>query len=120
VIAAFLREAGRDVTVVCAGTNGMFSLEDAVAAGLLIQKLGEGRHPALELSDAALAAQSLYRAFGRAIPKLLRSTEHGRHLTEIGFEADLAICGAIDSVPVLPQLAGSVVKLRRDIEKAEE
>ena len=119
-VAAFLRDAERDFVVVCAGSNGMFSLEDAVAAGLLIQKLADDRHLTLELSDAALAAQSLYKAFGRGIPKMLRSVEHGRYLTQIGYEADLALCAAIDTVPVLPEFAGSVVKLRRDAEKTED
>jgi 2-phosphosulfolactate phosphatase len=119
-VADFLRGAGRDVFIVCAGTNGMFSMEDAVCAGGIVQKLSEDSRLRLDLSDGAQAALTLHKAFGKGIPRMVRSTEHGRYLAEIGFEADLAACAAVDSVPVLPHLAGSVVKLRRDSEKTED
>lgn len=119
-VTAFLREGERDVVVVCAGSNGMFSLEDAVCAGLLIQKLGDDRRLTMELSDAALAALTLYKTMGRTLPKLMKTSEHGRYLAEIGFEHDLAYCSALDTVPVIPLLSGSVVRLRREAEKTEE
>jgi 2-phosphosulfolactate phosphatase len=119
-VATFLREAGRDCLIVCAGSGGMFSLEDAVCAGGLIQKISEDPRLTLGLSDAAQAALTLHKTLGRSILRMLKATEHGRYLTEIGFENDLAACAAVDSVPVLPLLAGSVVKLRRDSEKSED
>jgi len=119
-VAAFIRDAGHDFVIVCAGSNGMFSLEDAVCAGGLIQKLGEAPRLTLELSDAAQASLTLHKAFGRGILRMMKTTEHGRSLAELGFEQDLAVCAAVDTVPVLPQLAGSVVKLRRDTEKSED
>ncbi len=119
-VAAFLRQARRDLTVVCAGSGGMFSLEDAVCAGGLLQKLADDSGPTLDLSDAAQAAVTLHRTFGRSILRMLKSSEHGRYLTEIGLEADLAACAAVDTMPVLPLLAGSVLRLRPDGEKTEE
>jgi 2-phosphosulfolactate phosphatase len=119
-VAACVREAGHDFVIVCAGSSGMFSLEDAVCAGGLIQKLGEDTRLTLTLSDAAHAALTLHKTFGRSILRMMKSTEHGRYLSEIGFEQDLAVCAAVDTVPVLPHLAGSVVKLRRDTEKPED
>jgi 2-phosphosulfolactate phosphatase len=97
----------------------MFSMEDAVCAGGLLQKLAEDPALTLELSDAAQATLTLYKAFGRNVLRMLKAAEHGRFLTEIGLEADLAACAALDTLPVLPQLAGSVVRLRRDAEKSE-
>ena len=49
-------EQGRDVTILCAGDNGAFSLEDAVCAGLLVARLSDGM-PAAELSGGAEAAR---------------------------------------------------------------
>jgi phosphosulfolactate phosphohydrolase-like enzyme len=72
------------------------------------------KEKAAQLSDSAVAAQSLHKAFGRGILKMMRSTDHGRYLEEIGLGSDIPLCAAVDSVPVLPLLDGNVIKLRRD------
>jgi len=115
----FLRERSRDFILACAGTNGAFSLEDSVCAGMVIQHLLKDDSLGVSLSDGALAAQTLYRSHGKNILKLLQSTEHGRHLIEIGFEDDLKLCASVDSIPVLPQLDGNVIRLKRDAEKKD-
>jgi 2-phosphosulfolactate phosphatase len=111
-VAACLREANRDFTIVCAGNNGMFSIEDSVCAGMLIQKLVDSKSPDLVLSDAALAAVTLYKSFGRGILKMIKNSEHGRYLTEIGFGADLETCADVDSLPVLPRSVGNVIRVK--------
>lgn len=115
----FLRARARDLTIACAGRQGTFSLEDAVCAGMVIQGLARDEAQNLTLSDGALAAQTLYRAHGKSIVKLLHSTEHGRYLQEIGFESDLKLCAAVDAIPVLPQLDGNVIRLKRDAERKD-
>ncbi len=45
---------------------------------------------------------------------MMKNTEHGRYLVEIGFLEDIKIAATIDSYPVLPVLSGNVIKLRRD------
>ena len=115
----FLRERPRDFILACAGTNGAFSLEDSVCAGMVIQSLLKDDSLDIILSDGALAAHTLYRSHGKNILKLLRSTEHGRYLQEIGFENDLKLCASVDSVPVLPQLDGNVIRLKREAEKKD-
>ncbi len=119
-VAAFVRENRRDITILCAGTNGMFSLEDAVCAGVLLAKLGEKNSIELILSDAAQAASALHKTFGKSILKMIKGTEHGKYLAEIGFGDDLPLCAGVDTIPVLPQLSGSVVKIKQDVEKNHE
>jgi 2-phosphosulfolactate phosphatase len=111
-VASFLRERHRDFVILCSGQNGGFSLEDAVCGGMLIARVSED-HDA-QLSDGALASTSLYRTFGRAILKMMRLTEHGRYLEEIGHGSDIKYCASIDSIPVVPLLEGNVIRLRRD------
>jgi 2-phosphosulfolactate phosphatase len=110
----FIAEVNDDFLLLCAGKNSAissFSLEDAVCAGMIVQRLSEkGIEP--ELTDAARAAQSLYKSYGKSIPKLLKTSDHGRYLIEQGFAEDLHICAAVDSVPVLPVLSGTVIKLK--------
>jgi 2-phosphosulfolactate phosphatase len=97
----------------------MFSLEDSVCAGMLVQMLADDATVDLVPSDAATAATILYKGHKRNLPKMLKNCEHGKYLTTLGFERDLAVCSAIDTVPVLPHLVGNVIKLQRDAEKVE-
>jgi 2-phosphosulfolactate phosphatase len=117
VIAEYIREIGGDILIVCAGragSMGNFSLEDAVCAGMILTKLQEDESSLLDLSDSARASLLLYRNLGRSLPKLLKTCDQGLYLTEIGFGEDLKICGAVDSIPVLPVLAGTVIKLKKE------
>ena len=118
-VAEFLLERPRDVSVICAGNEGGFSLEDSVCAGMLVARLREQYGGEVQLSDSALAASALYRSFGRGLLSMLRTSEHGRHLQEIGFGEDLKECAAVDAVPVLPLLDGGVLRKRRTDARSE-
>ncbi len=112
----------KDFLLICAGrvnSIGYFSLEDAVCAGMMIQKLMKDESLELELSDSAKASLALHKSFGRSILKMLRTSEHGKYLAEIGFAEDLKICAAVDSVPILPTLQGTVIKLRKEEPKPQ-
>jgi phosphosulfolactate phosphohydrolase-like enzyme len=50
---------------------------------------------------------------------MIRSSEHGRRLSAIGFGDDLKYCAGVDTIPVLPLLEGNVIKLRTEVEKKE-
>jgi 2-phosphosulfolactate phosphatase len=112
-VTRFLRAGGTDFVILCSGNNGRFSMEDSVCAGMLLSRLGEEEGLDLRLSDAAQAALVLFKTFGRSILKMLRSSEHGQYLTQIGFGADLDVCASVDSLEVLPFLSGNVVRLRK-------
>jgi 2-phosphosulfolactate phosphatase len=118
-VAATLRQDPRDCVVVCAGNNGVLSMEDTVCAGMLIAKLTDGAAFPVELSDAARAARALYSSFGRGILKMMKNCDHGRSLQALGFGDDLKICAAVDAMPVLPQLEGNVIRLKREPGKKE-
>ncbi len=122
-IVAYMKDVNSNFLIICAGSansTSSFSLEDAVCGGMIIQKLDQDRSVKCELTDAARASQALYRSLGRTLPKLLKTCDHGQYLAEIGFGDDLKICSAVDSVPVLPVLAGTVIKLRKEDAKPSE
>ena len=103
---------GDPLTVVCAGETGRFALEDAVCAGMLIERLSE--KTAVELNDGAYAARCLYRQNKDSIPQLLKECEHGRYLESLGFAKDLDICSRVDSLSILPVVKeGRIVKPKR-------
>ena len=63
--------AGTDVTVVCSGTDGRFALEDAYAAGRVVELLAGAR------SDAAQAAARLAAAYVDPRVPLSESADDG-------------------------------------------
>lgn len=113
----FVRSLQSDIMIVCAGRppiTGGFSLEDAVCAGMLVHMLSEDKSAAVELSDPSLAARILYKSFGRSILKMMKNTDHGRYLAEIGFGEDIKLCAQIDSMQSVPVLTGTSIKLRKN------
>jgi 2-phosphosulfolactate phosphatase len=102
-VAGAVRRDAADLAIVCAGRNGRVSLEDFACAGALVRRLTDGDR-AIVVNDAAELARAYDAAHGHAPEAILRQSEHGRYLMEIGFEGDLAVCAAVDAVPVVPFL----------------
>ena len=101
---ALLRTAvrgGTDVTLVCAGRERQFSLEDAACAGRYARRVARGLSDA-ELNDAAVAAELIDRRYGDGLERLFADSAHGRALAAAGFAADLRVCAEVDAYPVVP------------------
>ncbi len=99
-----------ELVVLCAGRQERFSIEDALCAGHLIERvIGEtdGEH---ELNDAALAARLLAGA-RKPSRKLFLQTAGGRALAEIGLEGDLEICADVDRHDVVAEMEDQVITL---------
>ena len=99
---------GRDVSVLCAGEQGRFSLEDAVCAGLLVDGLLR-EVPEASLSDAARAARCLGLLYGPHPDRLRRDAGWSRHLEKQGRAADLEACLRVDAVSLVPVIADGAV-----------
>jgi 2-phosphosulfolactate phosphatase len=104
---------GRDVTVLCAGEQGRFSLEDAACAGLLVARLLTA-DPAARLSDAAQAAHCLGLAYGAQPDRLKREAAWARQLHRNGRAADLDACVRIDTASLVPEIAAGAITLTGD------
>ncbi len=95
-----------NVSILCAGKNGQFGLEDAVCGGMIIDKIiknAPGRFE-IELNDGALAARILYNFYANNLTELIYQSKHGKRLIEIGQEQDLLISISIDSREIIPIL----------------
>jgi len=103
-VLAWLRaaaRAGKSLTIVCAGSNGRFALEDAICAGRFVRGVARrGIQP--ELGDAANVAAIIDRRMGADLPAVLRDSEHGRALIEAGLGDDVIHCAGIDTHAVVP------------------
>lgn len=118
-IADKLTELGEDVQILCAGSGGMFSMEDTVCAGMLINALHE-KNGDLEFSDSARASVILADSFKDDIFGMLRNTEHGKELEELGFIDDLKLISEVDSIPIVPYFDSDSLKIEKDEENTEE
>jgi 2-phosphosulfolactate phosphatase len=109
-VAAVLQAAGGDVTILCAGNDGHIALEDAVCAGMLMQRVAGWTSDTPGLSDGATVALSLYRTHGKSTLRMLQASEHGRRLTDLGFGDDLRACAGVDTLAIVPSYDGGVLR----------
>lgn len=109
-IADRLVKLGNDIEVVCSGRNNLFSLEDAICAGKLISEIIKLKED-ISVTDTSKASMSLFKSFGKSIPKMLADTEHGKLLIENGFEEDIKYCSKLNTVDIVPGFSGNVIKV---------
>ena len=99
-VAGAAREAGEDISIVCAGVEGAFAMDDVYCAGLLATLLGGER------TDAAAAAVRLYESF-ESSEAGLKASQSARNLLVAELEDDIAWCARLDALAVVPRLVGS-------------
>jgi 2-phosphosulfolactate phosphatase len=100
---------GRDVVVLCAGEAGGFALEDAVCAGLLLERVA-GAGVGLQWSDAAVAARRLGEHYGPRLHLLREEAGWARALLRAGRGADVEACLAVDGQDEVPVLEHGVIR----------
>jgi 2-phosphosulfolactate phosphatase len=116
-VVKFLKELKSDFSIICAGKENNFCIEDAVCAGRIINTLSEEAEEELVCNDTGIAAMYLDKAVGKSLLKMLKNSEHGQYLSEIGFAADVKACAALDEMPVLPLLSGNVLRSAKELKK---
>ncbi len=97
----FARQEGIDVTIVCSGWRNRVSLEDTICAGMILDGLWNGVEPS-DSSDTSHIAFALFERERNDIQGAVTRSLHGKRLAAMGLEDDVAFCGAVDAVPILP------------------
>jgi 2-phosphosulfolactate phosphatase len=101
------REGANGVLMVCSGTGEDFALEDAVAAGGLVDRLSHN-----SLSDAAVLVKSLYREASSDLLSYLRQSRNGRSLAGLGKAKDVEECARLSATQTVGVMQDdAVVKL---------
>lgn len=103
ILGALLKPTS-DVSFICAGQAGCFSLEDAVCAGMFVSSVVEALGDSAELNDSSNAARVLYGNYAGRMTDAVEGSKHGRTLADLGFGEDLRLAASVDSIPVLPML----------------
>ena len=98
-----------DVLIACSGDFGVFSLGDAVCAGMMVDRLTESLPEELEKSDTATVTQILYGVHKKDIRKMLLQSEWGQYLIGLGLGKDIDTCAQIDSSPIVPHFKDGVI-----------
>jgi len=140
-VARELRRLQVDAVLVCAGTNGHFSLEDALAAGVVIKETlqftgnqnnesrpekrpgpGHPRNPRpakqirpetypVNLSDSAMAVYRLALWYGSNLFRAFHDSRHGQKLLRLGLAADLEYCSRLNLFNLAPVYRKGVISL---------
>jgi Phosphoenolpyruvate hydrolase-like/2-phosphosulpholactate phosphatase len=109
---ALARGSGASIGIVCAGWLGGFTIDDALAAGYLVDRLLAAAGDNVELT-AAQAARRLWH-MTPDIGAAFRSSISGQLLSQHQLDEDVAFCPATDSSEVAPVLVrGTPMRLER-------
>ncbi|MCK5777040.1 MAG: 2-phosphosulfolactate phosphatase [Bacteroidales bacterium] len=90
-----------DFVIICSGTNNKFSLDDGLAAGMLINRIKS--QTKVQTSDLGLAL-AIAITDEKKLTKNLESCYHVNILQERNFQTDLDFCLSIDITHAVPQL----------------
>ena len=95
-----LLEYKKDVVIVCAGTNGKFSLDDTLCAGLIIKEMQ--KHTEIQMNDVLLAAVRISESH-EDIKDILKGSTHYERLLSLGFEKDMEHIFSLNKYSIVPE-----------------
>ncbi|MCY0886664.1 MAG: 2-phosphosulfolactate phosphatase [Firmicutes bacterium] len=96
-VARAARASGRPAVLVCAGTEGVLSLEDVLAAGAMARYW-----PPEARSDEAQLAAWAYERMQADLPRALNLARHAASLRARGLEADIGWAAREDLFDLVP------------------
>ena len=108
-VADYLSNKLNDTVIVCSGTAGKFSLDDALCAGMLISLISDRR--TVETDDLGKLVLQFYGSDTGNITDKLQSCTHLKYLQSKGYQHDIDYClqpGMLFVVPAIKE--GKMVK----------
>ncbi len=110
--AAALVAAGRDVTLLCSGSDGQPSFEDTLGCGAVLHALEQQTAVAVN-GDAARMALALFAACRDRLPAVLADTHGGRHIRRVKLDADIAYAARSDVTDVVGRVSDGPLRVAR-------
>lgn len=96
---ALAGEEGVNISLVQSGTNGMFSLEDFIGSGAIIDRMPKEE---LDLTDSAHAALLAFKQSEKDLYNNLLKSSHSKRLMKIGFDKDIKFSSQLDVSSITP------------------
>ncbi|MEJ6950686.1 2-phosphosulfolactate phosphatase [Natronospora cellulosivora (SeqCode)] len=109
IISELIMEKGENVYLICAGSNGAFSLEDFVSAGRFCYLL---KQSAWKGDDLTTAAARIYEdnSLYKELVKLFYHSRNGQNLLELGYEEDIKFASKLDYYNLIPVYDGKIIR----------
>ena len=104
-----LLEYKKDVVIVCAGTNGKFSLDDTLCAGLIIKEMQ--KHTEIQMNDVLLAAVRISESH-EDIKDILKGSTHYERLLSLGFEKDMEHIFSLNKYSIVPEYKNGYISIK--------
>lgn len=111
VVQRLLRDDKETISIVCAGTNGQYTEEDLLLAGLLTDRLTL-RAPGYALNVHAEVVREQWRK-SRTTPlvELLKESRGGQKLRKIKLGKDIVDAARLDSLDAVPEFRVGEIRL---------
>lgn len=103
------QELGKDILIVCAGTDRLFSLEDALCAGLLVHRFIGAEH--VSMTDSARGALLMYTTAKEAIGEIVSHSRNGKRLYDLDLKTDVDYCLQTDILDIVPKYSEGKISL---------
>ena len=109
-----LIQEGEDVTIVCSGTNGEYSMDDSLCAGMIISLINEAL--SITTTDLGWTVKELYDAYRGNIHGALKNCSHYKRLNKNGFKDDVEYCLQTDIYDIIPVYKDGYINLIKEKE----
>lgn len=96
-----------DISIVCAGTLGKFSLDDFICAGYIIDELMKVKSYVLD--DISFAAHYMYDANKKDVEGIIKNASHYNYLVSIGLEGDIKYCCRMGILDIVPEYKDGII-----------
>jgi 2-phosphosulfolactate phosphatase len=111
--AAAAYELNLNICILCSGTNDIFSWEDGLCAGLLVDELRKLKEEQLAINDFGLCMHTSYLQVASNLTQALLQSANGKKLTHLEFEDDIAYCAKVNITDTVPSLfEGTLIPYR--------
>jgi 2-phosphosulfolactate phosphatase len=107
-VAKAAHKIGSDILILCAGTHGKLSLDDALCAGAIINAILQNK--TTKLTDIAWMHYNLYTNNNK-IETVLRNCSHYQLLKQKGFNSDIDYCIQLNTSTLVPIWDGENIRI---------
>jgi 2-phosphosulfolactate phosphatase len=101
---------GRDITLLCSGSDGQSSMEDLLGTGAVIDALQQLGQVDLE-NDVARVAVKLFGACRDSLPAVLRDTYGGHNIRRVHLDADIAFAARLNVLEVVGRVMDAPLRV---------
>lgn len=107
-VGEMLAKEEKDAIIICAGTQGNFSLDDFICAGKIIYEVLNIKQ--IDMDDFAASAYMAYRDNKKDLISYIKMASHYNYLISLGLENDIRYCFTEDIISFVPQVKNGVIK----------